>query len=248
MRIVQGLSPILVLILLWELCARFGLFNPIVLPAPSTVLVTLLEMIGSLELFVDAGRSLVRVLAGFTLAVMIGTPLGLLLALNQRLSHWFEPLIHFLRPIPPIAWIPLAILWFGIGDGSSYFLTMVAAIFPIILNVHAGVKSISRHHFEVASSFEASRGLILRKLVWPAALPYTLSGYRIGLGVAWMTVVGAEMVAARSGLGYLIHSSQDLLRTDRVLVGMMAIGTIGMLIDVLLRRTELWLAPWLNQR
>ena len=248
MRLIRGLSPIIVLILFWELGARLGFFNPIVLPAPSIVFITLFGMITSAELFVDAGRSLTRVLAGFALAVVIGTPLGLWLALSQRLSQWLEPLIHFLRPIPPIAWIPLAILWFGIGDGSSYFLTMVAAIFPIILNVHAGVKSISQAHFEVARSFQASQVLILRKLVWPAALPYTLSGYRIGLGVAWMTVVGAEMVAARSGLGYLIHSSQDLLRTDRVMVGMIAIGTIGLLIDVLLRRAEFWMAPWLNQR
>jgi len=238
--------PPVILLILWEAVTWGQLSSPLLLPAPSRVFVTMLEMIENKQLLVDIGQSLLRVLTGFSLAVILGTPLGLWIALNRRAAFFFEPLIHFLRPIPPIAWVPLAILWFGIGNGSSYFLTLMAAIFPIVLNVHLGVKSISPQHFNVARCFEAPFSLVLRKIIWPATLPFAMSGYRIGLGVAWMTVVGAEMIAARSGLGYLIHSSQDLLRTDKVMVGMIAIGLIGLGIDVLLRRLERRLAPWRN--
>ena len=244
MKTLRRILPPAILISLWEALAGLGLVNSMVLPAPSTVLTTIVEMAASGQLFADAFQSLVRVLTGFGLAVILGTPLGLWIALNRKAAYFFEPLVHFLRPIPPIAWVPLAILWFGIGNGSSYFLTLIASLFPIVLNVHLGVRSISAQHFNVARCFEASFPLVLRKIIWPATLPFAMSGYRIGLGVAWMTVVGAEMVAARSGLGYLIHSSQDLLRTDRVIAGMVAIGVIGLLIDVLLRRLERRLAPW----
>jgi ABC-type nitrate/sulfonate/bicarbonate transport system permease component len=192
----------------------------------------------------DVLQSLQHVGVGFVLAVIIGTPLGLAIGTNRALAALFDPPIQFLKPIPPIAWIPLAILWFGIGDAPSYFLTMIAALFPIVLNVHQGVRGISAQHFAVARCFETPRAMVLRFVIWPAALPFAMSGYRIGLAVAWMTVVGAEMIAAPSGLGHLIHESQDLLQTDKVIAGMFAIGFIGVAADYGLRRLESRLVPW----
>jgi sulfonate transport system permease protein len=243
-RFALQILPAMALIAVWEFAARLGWLNPLLMPAPSRVCATMGVLLASGQLTTDIFQSLGHVGIGFLIAVVIGTPLGLVIGMNRTLAALIDPPIQFLKPIPPIAWIPLAILWFGIGDAPSYFLTMVAALFPIVLNVHLGVRRISSQHFAVARSFEAPRGLILRSLIWPATLPFAISGYRIGLGVAWMTVVGAEMIAAPSGLGHLIHASQDLLQTDKVIAGMIAIGAIGLAADYGLRRLEARLVPW----
>jgi ABC-type nitrate/sulfonate/bicarbonate transport system permease component len=229
---------------LWEFAARALSWNPLLLPPPSRVLESLFELLMNGQLATDVARSLDHVGVGFLLAVLIGTPLGIFIGMSAGAQTVIDPVVQFLKPIPPIAWIPLAILWFGIGDAPSYFLTFIAAVFPIALNVQFGVRSISPQHFAVARVFGAGRRLLLTQVILPATLPFAMSGYRIGLGVAWMTVVGAEMIAAPNGLGHLIHASQDLLQTDRVIAGMFCIGAIGLAFDWLLRRLETRLVPW----
>ncbi len=240
----QSLWPALLLLLTWEAGARLGWFNSFLLPGPSVVAKALWEMGLEGQLWSDVGQSLGRVLLGFTAAAIIGTPLGLWMGLSPRAERMLGPLVQILRPIPPIAWIPLAILWFGLGGGASYFLTMIGAFFPIVLNTHLGVTSISDQHRMVARSFEASRRKTFLRVIVPASLPYIMAGYRIGFGVAWMSLVGAEMLAVQGGLGYLIHVSQDLLKTDRVIGGMLMIGLIGLFFDLAMRRLERRWNPW----
>ncbi len=236
--------PGLFLLALWELCARMAWINPFLMPAPSVVAASLLEMSVSGQLWVDVRGSLLRVFTGFGLAVVIGTPVGIAMALSERVQQMFGPMVQLLRPIPPIAWIPLSILWFGLGGGSSYFLTMVGAFFPIVLNTHFGVRNVPDAYLQVARGFEVSRAKTFFKLIGPASLPYIMAGHRVGFGVAWMSLVGAEMLAVQSGLGYLIHVSQDLLKTERVIAGMFVIGVIGLGFDFAMRKLEARLNPW----
>ncbi|MBX3021753.1 MAG: ABC transporter permease [Bdellovibrionales bacterium] len=215
--------------------------NPFLLPSPTAVVIAFIELLKSGELLLDIWESSSRVFAGFALSVLIGTPLGLVLALSPRWRWSVDPLLQFLRPIPPIAWIPLTILWFGLGNGPAYSLTMIASFFPVVLNVYFGVSRIDPQHLDVARAFGATAGQRLREVIWPAALPSILTGYRIGFGTAWMAVMAAEMVASHTGLGYLIQVSQNMLRTDRVLVGMVCIGFVGFLFDrAFLKLQEHW--------
>lgn len=224
--------------------AQMAWINSFLLPAPSVVARALWEMVLTGQLWFDVSESLRRVFYGFALAAAIATPLGMWLGLSKTAERLLGPLLQILRPIPPIAWIPLAILWFGLSGGASYFLTMIGAFFPILLNAQLGVRSISPLHRMVVRGFEVSTRQTWVKVILPASLPYLLAGYRIGFGVAWMSLVGAEMLAVQSGLGYLIHVSQDLLKTDRVLVGMLMIGLIGLGFDIGMRRLERRWTPW----
>jgi ABC-type nitrate/sulfonate/bicarbonate transport system permease component len=228
------LLPFALVLLVWGGLSATGHVNAFILPSPGAVFRALVAGISSGELFADTASSLQRVGIGFGISLVTAVPLGILLGVSPRARFLVDPLLKFLRPIPPIAWISLAILWFGIGNGPSYFLTMIASFFPILTNTMTGVENVSRQHLAVAHCFQASRRSILCDIVLPSSLPMVISGIRTGFGFAWMAVVAAEMVATRSGLGYLIYTSQDLLRTDRVLVGMLAIGLIGLLVDTLL--------------
>jgi ABC-type nitrate/sulfonate/bicarbonate transport system permease component len=226
-------SGIAVLLGTWDLAARLHWLNPIIVPSPEQVFAALGELARSGQLFSDAADSLRRVLLGFSLSVLLATPLGLGMGLSRRVRWGLSPVLQFLRPIPPVAWVPMTILWFGLGNGPSVSLTMIASFFPILMNTLLGVERIEPEHLDVARCFGATRGMILRDVILPSALPSILSGYRIGLGIAWMAVMAAEMIAAPSGLGYLIHVSQDMLRTDRVVAGMIAIGCMGFVLDLL---------------
>jgi NitT/TauT family transport system permease protein len=246
-RILYFLLPFGLLLLVWGVLSSTHALNAFILPSPSAVLRALAQSIASGELVRDMASSLQRVGFGFLLSLVTAVPLGILLGTSPRARFLADPLLKFLRPIPPIAWIPLAIVWFGIGNGPSYFLTMVASFFPILTNTFTGVEGVSRQHMAVAHCFQASRSSILLDIVLPSSLPMIISGIRTGFGFAWMAVVAAEMIATRSGLGYLIYTSQDMLRTDRVLVGMLAIGLIGFLVDTLIVTARDRWVHWGNQ-
>jgi ABC-type nitrate/sulfonate/bicarbonate transport system permease component len=228
------LAPFAVGILLWNGLSAAGYINQLILPSPAAVFRALVHAVTSGELLVDIAASLKRVGVGFGISLITAIPVGILIGISPRARFLVDPVLKFLRPIPPIAWIPLAILWFGIGNGPSYFLTMIASFFPILTNTITGVENVSHQHLSVAHCFQANRASILWDIIVPSSLPMLISGIRTGFGFAWMAVVAAEMIATRSGLGYLIYTSQDLLRTDRVLVGMLAIGMIGLIVDSLL--------------
>lgn len=252
-KLLMQLSGILAVILIWQLATGvLFLFKPIILPPafhpillstpfpqpPANwplnrdVLSAAIEL-AQTELFLDAGWSLLRVLLGFGVAVLVAVPLGVLMGWSKKASYVINPVVEILRPIPPIAWIGLGTLWFGLGLLSAIFLVFIGVFFPVLLNTISGVRNVDKKLLEVAYTFGASDFEVLKKVVIPAALPTIYTGMRVGMGIGWMCVVAAEMINPQHGLGDLILTSSTFLRTDRVLVGMIMIGILGLVINTI---------------
>jgi NitT/TauT family transport system permease protein len=208
-------------------------------PTPLEVVLGLGELARNGTLVQHVSASLMRVTVGYLAAVVTAIPLGVLMGWFSKLFKALNPLIQLLRPISPIAWIPLAILWFGIGDLSPIFLIFLSSFFPMVVEAASGVHAIERQYIRAAMNFGIKGHVLLRKVVFPAALPQIITGMRIGLGVAWLVVVAAEMIAIDSGLGYLIIDSRNAgNRYDLVVAAMVIIGVIGFLLDNVLRRLD----------
>jgi NitT/TauT family transport system permease protein len=225
------------LVAVWELAVRWSRSD--LFPGPWAVALGIGELSrkGLLAKYVVA--SLFRVTWGFLLAVGVGVPLGLLLGWFRPLYLALNPLIQVLRPISPIAWIPLAILWFGVSDAAPVFLIFLASVFPITVSATAAVRNLQPVYLRAARNFGLGRATLFRRVILPAALPQILTGVRIALGVAWLVVVAAEMIAVNSGLGYLIIDARNAgKRYDLVVAGMVVIGLIGLGLDLLVRRLE----------
>jgi NitT/TauT family transport system permease protein len=232
-----ALSAAAVLIALWW--ATVALTHSAIFPTPAQVVAGALELAADGTLWRHIGASLFRVGAGFGLALLVGVPLGLWMGRVSAAYVTLNPLFQVLRPISPIAWIPIAILWFGVGNASPIYLIFISSVFPMIVQTTAGVHTIETRYLRAAANFGVSRPALLTQVVFPAALPQILVGMRIGLGVAWLVVVAAEMIALRSGLGYLIIDSRNAgNRYDLVIAGMVIIGLIGLLLDGAMRRLE----------
>lgn len=183
--------------------------------------------------------SLFRVSWGFTAAVLIGVPLGLVLGWYTRAFQAFNPMLQIFRPISPIAWIPLAILWFGVTDAAPIFLIFLASVFPITVSAIAAVQNMQPVYLRAAQNFGLSRSELFRQVIFRASLPQVITGIRIALGIAWLVVVAAEMIAVNSGLGYLIIDARNAgKRYDLVVAGMVLIGLIGLVLDLLVRQLE----------
>jgi NitT/TauT family transport system permease protein len=227
--------------------ASFHLNNPVLLPSPAATVEGFIDLVRDGTLAVDAMASLKRVIGGFLIASAVAVPLALLMASFATLDAMISPIVSFLRPIPPIAWIPLAILWFGIGDPPSYFITSLAAFFPIFVNSYAGGHAVRAEHVYAALSLGAGRRAMFFKIYLPSAMPMIAAGLRIGLGQSWMAVVTAELIAAHSGLGYMIQANRLSLETALVLVGMSVIGILGAVMAAALHVLEKRvLVPWNN--
>jgi len=214
------------------------------LPGPRVVAYGFIDLVRDPSFWNDVGASLQRVLVGFLGASALAIPLALSLAFFRVARGALVPVISLLRPIPPIAWIPMAILWFGLGDKPSYFITGIAAFFPIFLNVYSGGLSVESEHIYAARCLGAKRWALIRCIYLPSTLPLVWTGLRIGLGQAWMAVVTAELIAAHSGLGFFIQISRTNLETPNVLVGMLVIGVIGSVMTAVLNYGERWVIPW----
>ena len=211
----------------------------VIFPTPWQVVTGTVELIKDGTLWAHIGASLMRVGVGFSLAVLLAVPTGLWLGWVKGAYSTLNPLFQILRPISPIAWIPIAILWFGVGNASPIYLIFISSVFPMIVQTTAGVHTIERRYLNAAQNFGVSRYTLFRQVVIPAVLPQIIVGMRIGLGVAWLVVVAAEMIALRSGLGYLIIDSRNAgNRYDLVIAGMIIIGLIGLLLDGLMRLLE----------
>lgn len=210
-----------------------------IFPTPLQVWQAIVDLARHGELWGHIGSSLFRVGVGFSLAVLVGVPLGLFMGWVKGAHTTLNPIVQILRPISPIAWIPLAILWFGVGDVSPIFLIFLASVFPTIVQTTAGVHTIERQYILAAQNFGVSRRKLFLQVVIPAVLPQIIVGMRISLGVAWLVVVAAEMIALRSGLGYLIIDSRNAgNRYDLVVAAMIIIGITGLLLDGTMRRLE----------
>src|SRR6187549_1664878 len=210
-----------------------------IFPTPWQVVAGALELARDGTLWEHIGASLFRVGTGFGLALVVAIPLGLWMGWVGGVYRTLNPIFQMLRPISPIAWIPLAILWFGVGDVSPIFLIFISSVFPMIVQTTSGVHTIERRYLRAAANFGVSRSVLFRRVVIPAVLPEIIVGMRIGVGVAWLVVVAAEMIALRSGLGYLIMDSRNAgNRYDLVIASMILIGLIGLLLDSSTRLLE----------
>ncbi|MCW5211704.1 ABC transporter permease [Desulfobulbus sp. TB] len=235
----KNITPVLsftVLILVWEATVRFSGWDTNVLPGPYKVFESMIELIANGSLFKHTVASLFRVTWGFCLAALLGIPLGMILGRSSIASMLLNPIINFLRPISPLAWIPLAMLWFGIGDQPAIFLIFLASFFPIVVATTVAVHSINPTFFYVAANFNFSRKEVIQKIVIPAIIPDIITALRLTVTIAWIVVVAAEMIAVQSGLGYLILDSRNGLRLDYVMDGMIIIGLIGLYLDNIMRR------------
>ena len=237
MNFLSPLALIIALVAVWWFTVVAS--GTIIFPTPWDVVLGTLELARLGSLWDHIASSLFRVGAGYLLAAAVAIPLGLLMGWFKGVFATLNPLIQILRPISPIAWIPLAILWFGVGNVSPIFLIFLASVFPIIVETAAGVHSIERQYIRAAQNFGVSGLALFRQVVIPASLPHIITGMRISLGVAWLVVVAAEMIALRSGLGYLIIDSRNAgNRYDLVVAGMVIIGLTGLLLDILMRQLE----------
>lgn len=213
--------------------------DSLIFPTPGQVVTGTLELAEDGTLWEHIRASLMRVGIGFALAVVVAVPTGLWMGRVDGAYRTLNPVFQIMRPISPIAWIPLAILWFGVGDVSPVFLIFIAAVFPMIVQTASGVHTIEKRYLHAAQNFGVSRATLFRRVIVPAVLPEIVVGMRIGLGVAWLVVVAAEMIALHSGLGYLIIDSRNAgNRYDLVIAGMIIIGLIGLLLDGLMRLLE----------
>ena len=221
----------------WDLLVRTS--GSDLFPTPWDVAAGIVELARKGLLLKYIVASLFRVTVGFGLAVLVGVPAGLLLGWFQKAFQAFNPMIQVFRPISPIAWIPVAILWFGVDDRAPIFLIFLASVFPIMVSAMAAVRNIQPVYIRAARNFGVGRMELFRRVIFPATLPQVLTGLRIALGVAWLVVVAAEMIAVNSGLGYLIIDARNAgKRYDLVVAGMVMIGLIGLALDQLVRRLE----------
>jgi NitT/TauT family transport system permease protein len=229
----------------WELAWRLGLFPHSAFPSPLEVVNGFGEELRTGRLFDEVISSLYRVTLGFTLAVVLGVPIGLWLGHRRWARAALLPWINFFRVLSPIAWIPFAILWFGINDPPAIFLVFMACFFPLTLATISAVAAIPIVFFRVGEDYGMRGSELLRRITLPAILPELIRVLRVTAGVAWLVVVAAEMVGTQSGLGFLINDARNGLRMDLVVCGMIAIGVIGMLLDrVIVQLTRLPSVRW----
>ncbi len=229
-------------------CSYTQIFNHRTLPSPENVLKAVNELATDgwrqNTLQAHTWASLERVLIGLLLGVFVGVPIGLAMGLSSFWKSLFDPIVEGFRPIPPLAFVPLLIIWFGIGETSKITLLFFAALWIMIIGARSGVLSVKLSKVHAAYSLGASRSQVLTRVILPNALPEILTAVRVSLGVCWGTLVAAEIVAATEGLGFMIWDAQKKLRMDVVVVGIIVIGLMGVLLDLAMRKLESWLIPW----
>lgn len=232
------------LLVIWELLSRAGVVRPSILPAPSVIGLTMLDMAQTGEIFRHLAISIFRVLQGFVLGALLGIICGFLVGLSKMVEKAFALIIGILRPIPIIAWVPVLILWMGIDEASKVTIIAIASFWSLLVNVVDGVKNTDKKYLEVARILEKSNITLVTKVIFPSTLPAIFTGLRIGIDVSWRSVVGAELIAASSGIGYMIMYARELSQIDVMLVGVFVIGLTGLFIDVVLKKLQAWALKW----
>jgi NitT/TauT family transport system permease protein len=248
------------LLIVWELLTRGGVINPQVLPAPSQIFMrwiayakptapygeakTGIAWFFSGELPLDACATIFRVAAGFCIGAGLALPLGLLMGTNRAVYQLCNPLIQILRPIPPIAYIPLAILWFGLGNHPAFFLISLGVFFPVLMNTIAGVRTVDSIYLRAAQNLGAGGATMFLRVILPAATPHILTGLRVGVGVGFICVIVAEMIAVNNGLGFRILEAREFFWSDKIIAGMLTIGLLGLAIDTGMSRLNNYLLRW----
>ena len=228
-----------ILLAFWHLTTALGVFPPATIPPPVDVVHGFGQELRSGRLLADITASLYRVGVAFTLSVVLAVPLGLVVGRVRWVRAALLPWINFFRSLSPIAWIPFAIIWFGIGDAPAIFIIVLATSFQLVLATAAAAASVPQVYYRVADDLGYSKVAMLTRVTLPAIMPQLSTALRVAIGVAWMVVVAAEMLGVQSGLGYLISDGRSALRMDLVVVGMITIGVIGIALDLLFARIAL---------
>ena len=234
---------ILLFLGVWQITVSAGIADSKLLPTPIQVFETIITKLNHTEpdgntLFTNIFASLQVALSGFFLAIIIGVPLGLIMGWYRVAESFFRPIFELVRPIPPIAWIPLVVVWFGIGLGAKALIIFFSAFVPCVINAYTGIQLTNNTYINVAKTFGASENEIFCKIGIPSSLPMVFAGIRVALGNSWSTLVAAEMLAATAGLGYMIQFGRTIARPDLVIAGMVVIGAIGALLSAILSFAE----------
>ncbi|MDR2033831.1 MAG: ABC transporter permease [Helicobacteraceae bacterium] len=232
------------LIAIWKIADIVGWIQPYTMPPPEDVLMTGVEFIKDGTLYQHTKASIIRVLEGFAIALVLALTLGIAIGLSPQVDRLTKAIIQVVQPIPPIAWIPLAILWFGIGEGSKIYIIAIGAFFPILINTIEGIRNIDPKFLELAKVYETSRRRVIARIILPGAAPFIMAGVRLGLSMAWICVVAAELIAAQAGIGYMLMDGRSLARPDMVILGMLIIGVVGKALDDLLRKITKKAIKW----
>lgn len=239
------------LIVIWYIATYYEWVKPLFLPSPISVVQRFWEV--ATEGFANATLiehtywSMMRIFSAFFLALITAVPIGIFMGVNRIVRGLFDPLIEFYRPLPPLAYLPLVIIWLGIGEVSKVVLIYLAIFSPVALSARAGVKSVAIEQIHAAYSMGATRWQVIRHIILINALPEILTGIRIGIGFGWTTLVAAEMIAAQAGLGFMVLNAAEFLVTDVVIMGIVVIGVIAYLFDLFMRYLEKKLVPWKGQ-
>lgn len=244
-----SLAGIVTLLAVWQLAVAAGLVNERMLPAPTQILDTLIYKLSSKApdgnlLWVNITASLKVALSGFLTAIIIGVPLGLVMGWWTYADRFIRPIFELVRPVPPIAWIPLVVVWMGIGLKAKALIIFFTAFVPCVINSYTGIKLTSQTLVSVSRTFGASNVEIFWKIGIPSSLPMVFAGIRVALGNSWSTLVAAEMLAASAGLGYMIQIGRTVARPDIVIVGMVVIGGIGAVLSWFLSKAETYFLRW----
>ncbi len=244
MKVLHSLKRVIIsiaaFIALWQLLCSISGFHPNLLPPPLAVGKALGEVFTDGAIFSDIKDSMYRFVSGYFLAVLAAIPLGLVLGWFKRVFAYINPLIQLLRPISPMAWMPFIVLFFGIGDIPAIAIIFIAAFFPVLLSTAAAVGNVDRTYLKVAANFGIRQPAVLYKIVFPSAFPQIANGLHLALGTAWVFLVAGEMIGIQSGLGFLIIDARNNIRTDLLLATIFIIGTIGFLLDALIKEIEKW--------
>lgn len=233
-----------IIVIFWISATKNELFSPVILPSIAMVFTSLISQISSGQIFQDVLISLSRVMQGYGIGLILGVFMGTLMGISGSTNKFFSGTFDAIRQIPPLAWIPLVILWFGIGETSKVILIAKASFFPILLNTISGIKSTPKAYIEVAKLYNKNSWKIFRQIYLPYALPNIFVGLRLGLSSAWMTVIAAELIASTSGIGYRINDARNLLQSDVVITGIIVVGLLGVIMDRILDRILRELTPW----
>lgn len=242
--LVRALTSMGIIVIAWELITYYALVTSVLLPSPTTVLAKLVNQWHKGYIQIHVYYSVRRLLGSFFLAIVTGIPIGFLIANFRRFSDYIDPLFNLIRVVPPPAWLPLAILWFGIGDPPSMYIIWLGAFFPILLNTIRGVKNTQKIHIESILNLGGNRMDVFRRVMLPSAFPTIVTGVRVGFGIGWICLVTAELVAVDAGLGWMIEDARTLLDTPTVLGGMVLISALGIIFDVALRKAEAAIVRW----
>lgn len=243
-KIIAAVFAPVVLLVVWQLGSNMGIINSSILPSPYKILQTLISLIQSGRLQKELQASIVRVLKGFAIGAGLGVTVGILMGLFSRVNRLLGSLVSLLRPIPLIAWVPILIMWTGIGEASKVYVIAIGAFWPSLMNTIHGIQSVDKKLLEVAALLEKNKITVLTQIVLPSAIPSIITGLKLGMSSSWSCVVAAEMLAASRGIGYMISYARQMGRPHEMMAGIFVIAIIGFLIDDILKRLQKRLLRW----